>query len=80
MSPNSRESQVEFENAFKAILFYSGRFEVNAKGQVLHHVEFASDLKRIGKTLTRDATLAKGILTLTARGEYGLARVCWRTT
>lgn len=66
------------EESFKAILFYSGRFELNPEGKVLHHVDYASDLRRVGQSLVRDAQLEGDVLTLLAEGTGGLVRVRWQ--
>jgi len=66
------------ESAYNAILFYSGRFEINPENQVVHLVDFASDLRRVGKSLVRNAMLEGDTLTLNAPGTAGMARVRWQ--
>jgi hypothetical protein len=60
-----------------AILFYAGRFRVEGD-QIAHEVEVASAPSRVGKTLTRNATLREGVLELSSTESWGRAVLRWR--
>ena len=70
------------DDLFDSILFYSGTWssDSNSNGQlqVHHHIENATDLTNIGKTLTRNVALLKHDLELSAEGAYGRASVTWK--
>jgi len=69
------------DDLFDSILFYSGSwsFELGNDGQakVHHHIENATDLTNIGKTLTRNMTFHDNNLELSAEGDFGRASVVW---
>jgi hypothetical protein len=72
------ETADKFERIFDSILFYSGSFEVKGS-EILHIVENASNPERIGKQLTRFATLNGRDLTLSSPKEsFGTAHLVWR--
>jgi hypothetical protein len=59
------------------ILFYSGRYQVQGH-EIRHQVLHASDPHRIGSEMVREARFNDGLMTLTARGDFGVAALCWR--
>ncbi len=59
------------------ILFYSGRYRVQS-GEIRHQVLHASDPQRIGSEMVREVRHSDGLMTLTARGDFGVAELCWR--
>ena len=70
------------DNLFDSILFYSGTWSSDENGdgkvRVHHHIENATELTNIGKTLTRNVDLVGDELELSAEGEYGRASVTWK--
>jgi hypothetical protein len=70
------------DNLFDSILFYSGTWSSDTskdgKVQVHHHIENATELTNIGKTLTRNVALDGDNLELSAEGTYGRASVTWK--
>ena len=70
------------DNLFDSILFYSGTWSSDenedGKVRVHHHIENATELTNIGKTLTRNVDLVGDELELSAEGEYGRASVTWK--
>ncbi len=70
------------DDLFDSILFYSGTWssdsDSHGKIRVHHHIENATDLTNIGKTLTRNVALAGQELELSAEGAYGRASVIWK--
>jgi hypothetical protein len=73
-----KKSEVEAQNYFDSILFYSGTFEVDGE-VVKHQVTQASNPNRIGKEQIRFAKLENDILTLTSPEEsFGRAILTWR--
>ncbi len=73
-----RKSDVEAQNIFDSILFYSGTFSVDGE-IVKHQVSQASNPSRIGKEIIRFAKLDNGLLTLVTPPEsFGRAILTWR--
>ncbi|OFZ30735.1 MAG: hypothetical protein A2622_13785 [Bdellovibrionales bacterium RIFCSPHIGHO2_01_FULL_40_29] len=73
-----KKSDVEAQNYFDSILFYSGTFVVDGE-VVKHQVMQASNPNRIGKEQIRFAKLENNILTLTSPNEsFGRAILTWR--
>lgn len=73
-----KKSDVEAQNYFDSILFYSGTFTVDGE-VVKHQVTQASNPNRIGKVQIRFAKLENDILTLTSPDEsFGRAILTWR--
>lgn len=72
------KSDIEVQNNFDSILFYSGTFSVD--GEVIkHQVTQASNPNRIGKEQIRFAKLENNLLTLTSPEEsFGRAILTWR--
>ncbi len=75
-------STVHQDDLFDSILFYSGTWSFDSgrdgKVRVHHHIENATELTNIGKTLTRNVMLAGDELELSAEGAYGRASVTWK--
>ncbi|MBI2791611.1 MAG: lipocalin-like domain-containing protein [Gammaproteobacteria bacterium] len=72
------DTNVAAKDLDKNILFYAGTYEVTDKNQVHHFVTNASDPKRIGKEMIRNAEITnQKYLRLTADGEYGQANLLW---
>jgi hypothetical protein len=73
-----KKSDVDGQNYFDSILFYSGTFEVDGE-IVKHQVTEASNPNRIGKEQVRFAKLENDILTLTSPDEsFGRAILTWK--
>lgn len=73
-----KKSDVDGQNYFDSILFYSGIFDVDGE-IVKHQVTEASNPNRIGKEQVRFAKLENDILTLTSPDEsFGRAILTWR--
>ncbi|MBN9289477.1 MAG: hypothetical protein BGO43_13510 [Gammaproteobacteria bacterium 39-13] len=59
---------------FKNILFYAGTYTIAGPNKILHTVTNASDPKRIGKTMVRNAEIINNNqLCIRASGDYGQA-------
>lgn len=72
------KSNLEAQNLFDSILFYSGTYLVDGS-TVRHKVTQASNPSRIGKEMLRFAELSEGILTLSSPEEsFGRAILKWR--
>lgn len=72
------EGDSEAQRIFDSILFYSGTFRVEGD-TVYNLVQNASNPARIGKEMTRFASLAGDLLTLTTPKEsFGTATLRWR--
>jgi hypothetical protein len=67
----------EAQEILDGILFYSGRYRVQS-GEIRHQVLHASDPRRIGSEMLREVRHSDGLMTLTARGDFGVAELCWR--
>lgn len=67
----------EPDRTLDSILFYSGTYRITGTSQITHHIMNASDRERIGHELVRKVVLADGVLSIEARGEYGVARLVW---
>lgn len=65
-------------NHLDEVLFYSGTYQIESKNLVLHHVDLATDFSKLGQTLEREVQLEGDRLTLTGRGEFGVAKVTWK--
>lgn len=69
------------DDLFDSILFYSGTWSSESVShgmiRVHHHIENATDMTNIGKTLTRNVALSGDELELSAEGAYGRASVTW---
>ena len=73
-----KKSEVDGQNYFDSILFYSGTFDVEGE-IVTHRVTEASNPTRIGKEQIRFAKLEGSILTLTSPDEsFGRAILTWK--
>ncbi len=73
-----KKSEVESQNIFDSILFYSGTYSVEGT-TVKHKVTQASNPARIGKEMLRFATLESDLLTLASPQEsFGTAILKWR--
>jgi hypothetical protein len=70
------------DSLFDSILFYSGTWSaersIDGRAKVHHHIENATDLTNIGRTLTRNVSLIEDDLELSAEGDYGRASVTWK--
>ena len=70
------------DDLFDSILFYSGTWSSDADQagliRVHHHIDNATDLSNIGKTLTRHVVLSGDDLELSATGDFGRASVTWK--
>jgi hypothetical protein len=65
------------QEVLDGILFYSGRYRVQGR-EIRHQVLHASDPRRIGSEMVREVSFNDGLMTLTARGDFGVAELCWR--
>jgi len=73
-----QKSEIEAQNIFDSILFYSGTYSVKDK-QIKHQVTQASNPARIGKEMIRYAELKNEILTLESPKEsFGKAILKWK--
>lgn len=78
-SINSGTTADNPQDNFNNILFYAGSFKINGPNEVLHIITNASDPKRIGKTMVRNAEITNNNqLCLTASGDYGHAYLLWQ--
>ena len=73
-----KKSDVEAQNIFDSILFYSGTYSVDGS-TIKHKVTQASNPTRIGKEMLRFAKLENNLLTLASPEEsFGRAILKWR--
>jgi Lipocalin-like domain len=59
-----------------SLLFYAGTFEIS-ENQVIHNVTNATEPKRIGTRMLREAILTGNRLSLIANGDFGTATLVW---
>ncbi len=77
VSINSKLIGIGLEAQFKSILFYAGTYEVIKENTIIHSVTQASDPSRLGKEMIRKAEPNGTKLTLTGKGEFGIAKIVW---
>lgn len=76
LNPDANPGQAELN--FDAGLFYAGTYKLDGS-IIVHQVEIASDLRRVGKEMIRIASLDGDTLTLKSpKEDFGTAMLKWR--
>ncbi|MFN7905579.1 MAG: lipocalin-like domain-containing protein [Pseudobdellovibrionaceae bacterium] len=73
-----QKSEIEAQNIFDSILFYSGTYSI-VDDTITNHVTQASNPQRIGKNMTRFVKYDGNTLTLSTLQEtFGTAHLIWK--
>lgn len=78
VSINRRPISEKPSDILDSLLFYSGRYSVK-ENKILHYVENATGLNRIGREMVRFYKLDGDLLHLyTQKEDFGTARLTWK--